>query len=159
MVAGSSFVWGFFFKQFFFFFGAISWVTFLLSDTLYFRLTSREAGQQLNLEDNVLVWKIVCKNTVVFLKMFYWSADCMTALSVSQQCICSDMCPSFRPFPSSWMHFLQRAVLKLSSISFRILHLACPPRASWDQACFHTVLECPRMQVSHLKASAAVCEQ
>lgn len=123
-----------------------------LNDILYFRLTLRESGQQLNFESNMLVWKIVCKKSVVLLKTFYWSADCMTALSVSQQCICSDMCPSFRPFPSSWMHFLQRAVLKPSSISFRIFHLACPPRTSWDQACFHTVLERPRMPVSHLKS-------
>lgn len=136
---------------------SVEWLCF--NDTSYFRLILRESEQQLNFESNMLVWKIVRKNSAVFLKTFYWNADCMTALNVSQQCICSDMCPSFRPFLSSWMPFLQRAVLKLSSISFRILHLACPPRTSWDQACFHTVLERPRRQVSHLKASAAVCEQ
>lgn len=157
MVVGFSFVWVFKKKTTIFLVHSHEWH--FLNDTLYFSLALRESGQQLNLENNVLVWKIVCKNSVVFLKTFYSSAGCMTTLSVSQQCIYSDMCPSFRPFPSSWMHFLQRAVLKPSSISFRILHLACPPRTSWDQACFHAVLERPRMQVSRLKASAAVCEQ
>lgn len=117
-----------------------------LNDTLYFRLKLKEVEEQLNLENNVSWWKIVCRNRGIGFFKHFIEVQTAWQLCVSQQCICSDMCPSFSPFSSPWMCFLQRAILEPNcsnvapapnSISFRMLYLAHPHRTNWVQACFH----------------------